>query len=310
MRNAYLNTLHKLAGEDKRVVSLVSDNGLIVYDDFRRDYPDRYFNFGISEGNMVAAAAGMASCGLIPFAYTISAFLAYRSFEFIRDDMCFQNQNVKIVGIGSGTAYSTLGPSHHATEDISVLRVLPNLTLFSPGSAMDVRHIINAAYELEGPVYIRLGTNNESEIYEKDYNFQVGKGVVVREGKDITIIVTGSIVSIVLKAADILKEKGISTRVINIHTLKPFDADIVEKAAEETRKIFTVEEHNINGGLGSIVAEVIADRRLSMDIFKRVGLRDCFAKGYGTPTEVKKMNALDEKSIAQNIYVEMQEKLL
>lgn len=301
MRTAYLDTLYKLAGKDDRVISLVSDNGLIVYDDFRRDFPDRYYNFGISEGNMISAAAGMASCGLIPFSYTISAFLAYRSFEFIRDDVCFQNQNVKIVGIGSGTAYSTLGPSHHATEDISVLRVLPNLTLFSPGCATDVKNIIKAAYEIEGPVYIRLGTNKEPEIYDKAYDFQIGKGITVRDGEDISIIATGAIVSDCIEAADNLEKSGISTRIINIHTLKPFDTKIIQQAAKETKALFTVEDHNIYGGLGTLVCEAVAESGISLNIFKRIGLYDCFAKGYGTPKEVKKINSLDSTGIYSTI---------
>ena len=151
MRNTYLNALYAMAKEDENIISLVADNGLIVYDDFRRDFSDRYFNFGISEGNMIAAAAGMASCGKIPFAYTISAFLAYRAYEFLRDDVCFQNQNVKIIGIGSGLTYSTLGPSHHTTEDIGLLRSLPNLTVFSPATKAEVKWMMHEAYKKKGP---------------------------------------------------------------------------------------------------------------------------------------------------------------
>lgn len=300
MRTAYLNTLHELASKDERIVSMLADNGLIVYDSFRRDFPDRYFNFGISEANMVAAAAGMASCGKIPFCYTISAFLAYRSYEFIRNDVCFQNQNVKIVGIGSGVAYSTLGPSHHTTEDIGLLRGLPNLTLFSPGSPLDVKKIINAAYEIQGPVYIRLGTNNENEIYKSDYNFKVGKAEIVRDGTDITVIVTGRIIAEVLKMAEKLEKQGIRVRVVNVHTLKPFDKGAVIQAAEETRAVYTVEEHGIYGGLGSVVAEVLAENGVGTK-FYRIGLKDCFAKGYGTYEGVLKANHLDADALYERI---------
>ncbi len=301
MRTAYLDTLYDLAKKDQNVISLVADNGLIVYDDFRRDFPDRYFNFGISEGNMVSAAAGMASCGKIPFCYTISAFLAYRSYEFIRDDVCFQNQNVKIVGIGSGIAYSTLGPSHHATEDIGLLYSLPNLTVFSPGSPMDVRNIINAAYKIDGPVYVRLGTNKEAEIYSKEYDFKVGKAEVISEGNDISIIVTGSIIADVLEAVKRLEEKGIHARVINVHTLKPFDKECVIRAANETKSVYTVEEHTTVGGFGSIVADALAESGVAVK-FRKIGLDGCFAKGYGTPGEVKEMNQLDAESIYNIIW--------
>ncbi len=300
MRTAYLNTLYSLAGSDGRVVSLVADNGLIVYDDFRRDFPDRYFNFGISEGNMISAAAGMASCGKIPFCYTISAFLAYRSFEFIRDDVCLQNQNVKIIGIGSGTAYSTLGPSHHATEDIGVLRCLPNLTLFSPSSPMDVENIIRASKEIPGPVYVRLGTNKEREIHKKGYTFGIGKNVVVRDGKDITIFVTGSVASNVLAAADMLSRAGIDAKVIDVHTLKPFDDESVIKSADETKAIYTVEDHTVMGGLGTIVAEVLAKNAIPAR-FHCLGLQGVFAKGYGTPQEVLQLNGLDPHGIYEQI---------
>jgi transketolase len=300
MRNAYLNTLYELAAKDKNVLSLVSDNGLIVYDKFRQDFPKQYFNFGISESNMIAAAAGMAYCGKIPFAYTIGAFLAYRGFEFIRDDVCLQKQNVKIVGIGSGMAYSNLGPTHHTTEDIAVLRVLPYLTLFSPASPLEVKKIIQASYEIQGPVYIRLGTNNENEIYDEDYVFQVGKGVEVRAGTDITLISTGSIINEVLEAASQLEKDGVSVRVINIHTLKPFDQEIVIQAAKETKLLITIEEHNIIGGLGSAVAECICEAGIQAKL-KKIGLVDHFAVGYGTHQEVKAMNNLGGNEIYDGI---------
>ena len=300
MRNAYLNTLYNLAAKDENVVSMVSDNGLIIYDDFRKSFPEQYFNFGISEGNMVTAAAGMASCGKIPFIYTIGAFLSYRSFEFIRLDVCLQNLNVKIVGIGAGVAYSTLGPTHHTTEDIAVLRALPNLTIFSPATPMEAKKIVEAAYKINGPVYIRLGTNNEPEIYDENYKFEIGKGVKLKEGKDITIISTGAITYTALKVANLLEKDDISARVINIHTIKPFDSDIIEKSARDTKMIITIEEHNIIGGLGSAVSEVIAEKGLGIKL-RRIGLNDKFAKGYGKPEEVRIMNGLGEKEIYNKI---------
>lgn len=300
MRKAYLKTLYDLAVENDNVVSLVADNGLIVFDDFREKFSERYFNFGISEENMIGAAAGMANCGKIPFCYTISSFLAYRSFEFIRNDVCFQNQNVKIVGIGSGMAYSTLGPSHHTTEDISVLRALPNLTIFSPGSPLDVKKIIRAAYQINGPVYIRLGTNNEKEIYNEDYDFELGKAQVIKDGKDIAIFVTGSIISEVIEAAEALENNNISVRIVNVHTLKPFDNDQVLESAAKTKYLFTVEEHSILGGLGSLVAEALAENGSPIKL-KRIGLDNKFAEGYGAYNEVRQINGLDKKGIYSSI---------
>ncbi len=299
MRNAYIKELYELAKEDPNVLGINADNGAIVYDDFRRDFPKQYMNFGIAEANMIAAAAGMASCGKIPFCYTIGAFLAYRALEFIRNDVCYQRQNVKIVGIGSGCAYANLGPTHHTTEDIAILRSMPGLTIFSPASPLESKKATRAAYGWDGPVYIRLGRNGEPEIYEKDYDFVPGKGVVLREGKDVTIIGTGGILVDALDAAKDLEKQGISARVVNIHTIKPLDEEIIQKVAEETQAIVTVEEHSIYGGLGGAVAEVLAEYGKPIR-FCRIGLTD-FVEGYGDPASVKRMNGIDAEAIARAI---------
>lgn len=290
MRTAYLDTLYDLANKDSRVYALISDNGAIVYDKYRRDLASQYLNLGISEANMLGMAAGMASCGKIPFAYTIGAFLAYRAYEFIRNDICLQKQNVKIVGTGAGEVYSALGPTHHSTEDLGGLRVLPNLTVICPASPLEVKKATLAAYEHIGPVYLRLGTNREPEIYTEDYSFEIGKGVTLQEGSDVTLIGMGSIVKDVLDVAKTLREEGIQARVINMHTIKPIDRELLIRAIEETGKIVTIEDHNITGGLGSAVAEVIAESGHGV-AFKRLGLHD-FSKGYGTYGQVKDMNGI------------------
>lgn len=299
MRNAYIKELYELAKEDPNVLGINADNGAIVYDDFRRDFPKQYMNFGIAEANMIAAAAGMASCGKIPFCYTIGAFLAYRALEFIRNDVCYQKQNVKIVGIGSGCAYANLGPTHHTTEDIAILRSMPGLTIFSPASPLESKKATRAAYEWDGPVYLRLGRNGEPEIYEKDYDFVPGKGITMRDGKDVTLIGTGGIVLDVLDAAKKLGTQGISARVVNMHTLKPLDEEIIQKVAEETKTIVTVEEHSIYGGLGGAVAEVLAEYGGNVR-FRRIGLTD-FVEGYGDPASVKKMNGIDSDAVIKAV---------
>lgn len=299
MRTAYLDTLYELAKKDKRVYAMISDNGAIVYDKYRADLPEQYLNLGISEANMVAMAAGMASRGKIPFAYTIGAFLAYRAFEFIRNDVCLQKQNVKIVGTGAGQVYSALGPTHHATEDLGGLRSLPNLTIICPASPMEVRKATLAAYEFEGPIYLRLGTNKEPEIYTEDYPFEIGKGVTVKDGSDVTLIGTGSILFDLLKAAEKMDQEEISVRVVNIHTIKPIDRDIILQAIEETGKIMTVEDHNVIGGIGSAVAEVIAESGKGVR-FKRIGLND-FSNGYGSYVEVKEANGIGIERICSEV---------
>ena len=299
MRTAYLDTLYDLAYKDKRVYALISDNGAIVYDKYRANMASQYLNMGISEANMLGVAAGMASCGKIPFAYTIGAFLAYRALEFIRNDICLQRQNVKIVGTGAGEVYSALGPTHHATEDLGGLRSLPGLTILIPASPLEVKKVTVAAYEYEGPVYLRLGTNGETEIYEEDYSFEIGKGITLKEGNDVTLIGTGSILKDVLEAARLLYEEGICARVINIHTIKPIDTGLIMRAAEETGRIITIEDHNFIGGLGSAVAEVIAETGKGV-AFKRMGLQG-FSQGYGSHSNVKEVNGIGIGRICEEV---------
>ena len=299
MRTAYLETLYELASKDKNVYAVISDNGAIVYDRYRKDLPEQFINAGISEANMVAMAAGMAERGKIPFAYTIGAFLAYRAYEFILNDVCMMNKNVKMVGIGEGCSYSLLGASHHTIFDLAALRSLPNLTILSPASPKEVKNCVKAAYEMSGPVYMRLGTNREPEIYEGEYEFKIGKGVRIKSGTDAMLISTGSIVYDVLLAAKELEDKGVSTGVINIHTVKPIDEDIIIKACNESKVVVVVEEHSMIGGLGSAVAEVIADNNLDVK-YKRVGLND-FVHGYGKHDELKASNGIGVTNIIDGV---------
>lgn len=299
MRDTYLKVLYELAAGDQEVVSFVADNGMIVYDDFSRDFPDRYFNFGISEGNMVAAAAGLASCGKIPFVYTIGAFLAYRSYEFIRNDVCFQNQNVKIVGIGMGLTYSTLGPTHHSTEDIGLLRGLPNLVVFSPATKSEMEWVTRKAYEMKGPVYIRLGNNKED--YDKEnVEFSLGKPSVIKKGKDVTILFTGTIINEVMKAVNMLTSDGIEAQVVSVHTLKPINSKSVIDILSSTGKLVIVEEHNSNTGLFSAIAEIMIDENYIIPCLK-IGLEDNFAIGYGNIESIRKVNGLDSGHIYKKI---------
>lgn len=301
MRNAYISALYDLAKENKQILALVADNGAIVYDRYRQDFPDRFFNFGISEANMVTVAAGLASCGKIPFAYTIACFITMRAFEQVRNDVCLQKMNVKLVGIGAGFVYSNLGPTHHATKDIALMRTLPNMTIFSPCDPQEARYATFAAAQISGPVYLRLATGGTPKIYEKDYEFEVGRAVTLKEGTDVAIISTGGIVYEVLQAVDELESSGISVRLINIHTIKPIDKEIILKATYDTRAILTVEEHTIFGGLGSSVAEVILENNNSPIKFRRLGLPGTFTQGYGTYQEMKEMNNLSKMDIVRAV---------
>lgn len=299
MQKTYISTLYKLMKQDKNVLSCLSDSGTDYDELIARELPNQCINFGISENNKVAAASGLASMGKIPFVYTTSAFLAYRSYEFIRDDVCLQNRNVKLIGMGCGLSWSTLGPTHHTTEDISALKSLPNLTILSPASPKELEKCIEYAYNTFGPVYIRMGMGHEKEIYE-DCNFEISKNNIIEDGDSITIFTTGSIISEVLEASKLLKEDGINSKIINISTIKPFDIDGTIKECSIQKNIFSIEEHNIIGGVGSTIADVIAENNLDCKLNK-IGLNDCFGTGYGTYEEIKKMNGLDSKSIYNKI---------
>lgn len=299
MRNTYLQRLYQLAKEDERVVSLVADNGIIVYDSFRDDFPERFYNFGISESHMVSAAAGMASSGLIPYVYTISAFLAYRAYEFLRDDICYQNQNVKIVGIGSGLTYSTLGPSHHTTEDIGLLRSLPNLTVFSPCCKQEAAWVMQQSYEINGPVYIRLGNNSE-DYYNEGAQFVCGVPSELRRGKGAAVFVTGSIAAVAKRAADRLAADGVEAAVYSVHTLKPLQEAAIAQMIGQYEKIIVVDEHNRIGGLCSALSEVMVAQQVLRPTLN-IGLEDQFAVGYGSIDEVRRMNGIDEDAIYEKI---------
>ena len=300
MQSAYIGKLMELAERDRNVLHILADSGTGYDEMFRRNFPEQIYNFGISEENMVAAAAGMATVGKIPFVFTAGAFLAYRSLEFIRDDVCFQNLNVKIVGMGSGLAWSSLGPTHHTTEDIAVLRAIPNLMILSPATPRQVGEALELAYSHTGPVYIRIGMNREKEFFEKDYRMNPSQCDIIRTGTDITVFTTGSILEEVVSAVDLLAQEGICVNVLNAGTIKPFDEESVRNYANRSRLIITVEEHNIYGGLGSIIAEVLAENGIGTKL-QRIGIPDVFARGYGTHKIVRAANHLDAVSIYNKI---------
>jgi transketolase len=297
VRNAYLSALYELAEQDKRVMALISDNGAIVYDKYRAAFPEQYLNCGISEANMVGLAAGLASCGKIPFAYTIASFLVYRAFEQVRNDVCLQRMNVKLVGIGAGFVYSGLGPTHHSTEDIALMRSLPGLTIFSPCDPLETKKVTRAAFEISGPVYIRIATGGSPVVHEKDYDFAVGRAVVLKTGKDLTVISTGSGVHEALLAVRELEKEGVSAGLLNIHTIKPIDREGIIRAARETGRVLVVEEQGQNGGLAGAVAEVLLEAGAGAVKFHRMGLENSFAQGYGTYQDMREMNGLSKDHI-------------
>lgn len=301
MQSACIGSLMELAEKDSRILYLTADSGEGGLDKmFRMNFSDRSFNFGIAEANMVAAAAGLATAGKIPFVYTAAPFLVYRSYEFIRNDVCLQNLNVKLIGTGSGLSVSSLGPTHHTTEDISVLRALPNLMILSPATPYQVTACMKRAYEHTGPVYIRLAMNKEKEFFEADHIFDLDKIEVIKEGGDVSIFTTGSILDEVIRTAEILEMTGIANRVIHVPMLKPFDVDSVLELAVKSKLFVSIEEHNVMGGLGSIISEILTDQGMAIKLL-RIGLQDVFSVGYGKLFALRQENALNAETMAEKI---------
>jgi len=300
MRNAYLKALYELAQRDDNVLAIVADNGAIVYDDFRRDCPDQFINVGIAEANLISVAAGLAQCGKLPFTYTIAAFLTIRAAEQVRNDVCLQQTNVKLVGIGAGFLYSDLGPTHHATEDLAFMRALPGMTIICPADPHEAYLATFAAAHISGPVYIRLAGSRTPALHDQDYRFEIGRGVTLRAGDALTLISTGMITHEALRAARLLHQQGVNARLIHLPTVKPFDSDIILTAARETGVLLTVDEHSVTGGIGSAVAEVLAEHAETAVKFKRVGLTDCFAQSYGAYADMKRLNGLAAEHIVEH----------
>lgn len=296
MRKTYENSIYELMKRNEKIVALVADSGMGKYADIEKEFPDRLFNFGIAESNMIAAGAAMAKEGFIPVIYALNNFMVYRAYEFIRNDVCLQNRNVKFVGLGAGVVANTLGPTHHTTEDISCLRVLPNMTLVSPASPKEVPVVLEKSVDFTGPVYIRLGKAFEREIYENDSPFEIGKSTVLTEGNDLTVIATGSITADALEAVNKLKEKGVNAELINASTIKPFDEETLLKSAKKTKKVVSIEEHQVTGGLGAAVAETLCKAGIGakLDI---IGFENTFCSDYGWHQDLKRMYGMSPDHI-------------
>ena len=301
MRTYFINTLKVLAEQDKRIMLLSGDLGFSVLEKFQEQFPSRFLNMGVAEANMIGVAAGLALWNMKPYVYSIVPFATMRCFEQIRNDICYQNVDVKIIGIGGGLAYGVLGPTHHSREDIAIMRALPNMTVVCPGDPVETELIAKESLNINGPMYIRLGKGNDPIVHKDKPKLKVGKGIVVKEGKDITIIATGNILNNALISAYQLSEKGLRTRVISMHTVKPLDKGIVLRAAKETKAIFTIEEHSKIGGLGSAVSEVLSENNSNI-IFRNIGLPDAFEKIVGSQEYLRKINNLSPEAITDFIY--------
>ena len=300
-REAYGKALAEY-GKDENIVVLDADLSKSTKTDmFKTKYPERFFNMGIAEGNMMSVAAGIASTGKTVFASSFAVFASLRACEQIRNSICYPNLNVKIGATHAGISVGEDGASHQAIEDIAVMRSIPNMVVMSPADEVETKCAIKAAIDYDGPVYIRLGRLAVEDVFdEATYKFELGKAVTVTESDNdcLTIMTTGLMLQYAVEAAKIMKEEGKNVRVVNFHTIKPIDKEIIIKAAKETGKILTVEEHNVIGGLGGAVSEVVTES--CPVIVKKMGIMDTFGKS-GSPKALLKMYGLTTEDIVKNI---------
>jgi transketolase len=302
VRNAFTDELTKLGDTDPRIVMLSGDIGNRLFDKFKGKHPLRFFNCGVAEQNMMGVAAGLAMSGLRPIAYTITPFVTTRCLEQIRTDACYHEAPVTVVAVGAGLAYAGLGPTHHACEDISFLRSLPNMVVLCPGDAMEVRAALRAVMKQDKPAYIRMGKKGEPVVH-KDVpaDFQIGRALVVEEGQDVALLSTGNMLPEAVEAGHLLKQKGISAEVVSFHTVKPLDTDYLGKAFGRFKLVATIEEHSLIGGFGSAVAEWVIDNAVRPNGFLRFGTPDAFFKMSGEQEFAREKLGLTGHQIADKI---------
>ena len=302
MRTAFFNALSSAAAGDERVWLVVGDLGYGVVEKFAQSFPDRYVNAGVAEQNMAGLAAGIALSGNVVFTYSIANFPTLRCLEQIRNDICYHGANVKIVSVGGGLAYGQLGMRHHATEDIAIMRALPGMTVIAPGDPVQAGLALQAVIDQPGPCYVRLGRAGERVIHRAPpRTFALGKAITVRDGRDVTLVSTGGMLPVALDAADALQRRGVSARLVSMHTIKPLDVAAVESANESTGAIVTLEEHSVTGGLGSAVAEALCEMPGRAVPFLRSGLPSEFVDTVGDQAYLRKRYGLDAEAVTSRV---------
>jgi transketolase len=300
MRNAFADEITQLAKIDSRVMLLSGDIGNKLFESFKQVDSKRFLNCGIAEGNMMGVAAGLGLSGLRPIVYTITPFTTTRCFEQIRVDVCYQQSPVIIVGTGAGLSYAELGPTHHSLEDFGIMRTLPGMQIIAPCDATELRLAMHSALQSHNPTYIRIGKKGEPTIHLTTPSFSIGKAITIRDGKNILMLVTGTIMSNALVAAEILQSQGLSTQVASIHTIKPFDEKYLNTHINNFDLIVTVEEHGKSGGLGTIVSELLSNQK-SHPRHLRIGTPDEFMHEIGSQKYAQKKYGLDPSGIASKI---------
>ena len=298
-RAAYGEVLQEIGEEFPDVVVMdadLSESTMTCH--FAEKYPDRFYNMGIAEQSMMGTAAGLATCGITPICSTFAVFAYMRSGEQIRTSICYPKLNVKVVTTHSGLSIGTAGATHFCEEDLAIMRALPNMTVIAPSDFLETKKAVRAALKMDGPVYIRLGRGDAAVLYSELDDYEIGKAITIQDGTDVTLIATGVMVQRAVAAAKLLEQEGVSCRVVDMHTIKPLDTEAVIKAARETKGIVTLEEHNVKGGLGSAVSEVVAELKGEKAPVKILGIPDVFG-GVASAELLWDSYGMDAESIAK-----------
>ena len=302
MRERSLKAIYRLAASDSRVVFIGSDLGAGVLDEFRADFPDRYFMEGISEQAIIGMAAGLAMEGYVPFVNTLATFLTRRCYEQIAIDLCLQNLPVRLLGYGGGVVYAPLGPTHLAVDDMGLLRMLPNMTILAACDADEVDRAIMVSGDVPGPLYIRLAQGDDEIVSREDDGFAFGRAITMRPGDDVLLVTTGVMTQVALHASKTLRGHGVDVGVLHVHTVKPLDRLSLTASARRVSLVVTVEEHFLAGGFGSAVLEVLSDELGgAMPVVVRAGLPDAFPGGFGDQDSALKRVGLSQDAIVRRV---------
>ncbi|NBJ92505.1 transketolase family protein [Parablautia muri] len=302
MRSTFINTLTEMARKNPKIMCVIGDTGFSVFENFEKEFGERFVNVGIAEQNFVSFGAGLAAMGMKPYIYNVVSFMTLRSLEQIELDICYQENPVVMVGVGGGHAYGPAGPTHHAYFDIGIMRMLPNMTVVCPADPVEMRAIMLASENYNKPLYIRIGRSVDPVIHEDEIDFQIGKALKMHGGMDGVLFATGTMVKDAMQVLSLLQQKGISLALYSMHTIKPLDEECVKMALEQYPAIFTLEEHSQIGGLGSAVEAILASQMANKNLkFRKFGFPDMFAPVTGSREYLNMLYGIDAESVAGQI---------
>lgn len=303
MRKTFIDTLTELSRKNDKILCVIGDTGYSVFEEYEREFKERFINVGIAEQNFISFGAGLSAMGMKPYLYNVVSFMVYRAYEQIELDIAYQENPVVLVGVGGGHSYGTAGPTHHGYFDIALMRQLPNMTVVCPADPVEMKKIMILSETYDKPMYIRIGRSVDPIIHSDDFDLEIGKGIKVRNGKDAVIFTTGKMLEIGLEACRLLEEEGIDIALYSMHTIKPIDKELINKCSEMYPYLFTIEEHSVHGGLGTAVGEeILSNGNEKHAKLVKFGFPDSFAPVTGTREYLNSLYGLDAAKLSNQIY--------